>query len=295
MRIRLRHPQHLRRPRRTRSSVGLVAWVGLAGAAGPLVAQQLPWRIGTGAMDIGDGLAQIELDASYVFLDAAGTRQFMELTENPVSGTELATISPASEESYWFLVFEWDQIGYVDDSEGTAIDADALLASLRSGNEAANAERRKRGWAEMQILGWHERPFYDPGTNNLTWAIRGSSAGAVMINRNVRLLGRRGVMSVTLVSDPSELAAAGPAVDLLLTGFAFKPGSRYAEFVPGKDDMAKIGLTALIAGGAGAALAKTGLLARFWKAIVVGVLALAGIFARAFRSMFGGDPRRRRA
>ena len=46
----------------------------------------------------------------------------------------------------------------------------------------------------------------------------------------------------------------------------FKAGSRYAEFGQG-DKIAAYGLTALVAGGAGAALAKSGLLSKMWKAI----------------------------
>lgn len=250
-------------------------------------AQQLDWRLGEGVSEIGDGLASIRLDTSYVFLDAEGTRQLMELSENPVDGSEVATVAPSAMDEGWFLIFEWSPIGYVDDSEGSSIDADALLASIRAGNAEANKERRRRGWGELRIVGWYEEPFYDPVTNNLTWAVEGASEGGSVINRNIKLLGRRGVMSATLVADRTELVRAAPAVDELLTGFEFQPGSRYAEFVPGKDDVAKIGLTALIAGGAGAALVKTGLFARFWKLIVVGALAVAGAVSSFFRRIFG--------
>jgi uncharacterized membrane-anchored protein len=97
----------------------------------------------------------------------------------------------------------------------------------------------------------------------------------------VRLLGRRGVMNVDLVLAPEEVDAVVPAFEKVLGGFAFKQGSRYAEFVQG-DKVAAYGLTALVAGGAGAALAKSGLLGKFWKAIVVGVLALVGFIKKLF-------------
>ena len=42
------------------------------------------------------------------------------------------------------------------------------------------------------------------------------------------------------------------------------------------------GLAALVAGGAGVALVQSGLLARFWKLIVAGVLALGAGVKRIF-------------
>jgi len=92
----------------------------------------------------------------------------------------------------------------------------------------------------------------------------------------VKLLGRRGVMTVTIVSDPNELADASAATDALLTGYHFKTGSTYAEYLPGKDQIANYGLGALVAGGVGAAALKSGLLAKFWKYLVIGALGVAG-------------------
>src|SRR5262245_62095988 len=58
----------------------------------------LPWVHGPATAAIGNNLAEIQLSDSYVFLDANGTKHLMELTQNPVSGNELATISPADKD-----------------------------------------------------------------------------------------------------------------------------------------------------------------------------------------------------
>ncbi|MCP5120749.1 MAG: DUF2167 domain-containing protein [bacterium] len=242
----------------------------------------IEWQAGPGTAPIGD-FAELDLPDDFVYLDAADTKELMLLFENPVSDTELATVAPASDDEQWFLVFEWDDMGYVKDDEED-LDPDAILSSIRQGTEAANEERRQRGWATMDIVGWQEEPNYDPQTHNLTWAIIGASDGHQNINRIVKLLGRRGVMTATLVSSPEELAAASLATDRLLAGYSFNSGSTYAEFLPGKDRVAEVGLAALVVGGAGAALVKSGLLARLWKLIVVGVLALVAFV----RKLFGG-------
>lgn len=285
---------------RVHSLFAVVFWVLVAGAV-PIGAQEtetearaaegdgtqaegprIPWQMGAGTTPIGDALAEIDLSDQFVFLDADGTRQFMELLENPVSGNELATISPRADEENWFVVFEFDEIGYIENAEEEELDADALLESFRQGTEAGNEERRKRGWAEMQIVGWHEPPRYDSRTQNLTWSIIGRSGDHDVINRNTRLLGRRGVMSAVLVCDRAQLDAASAVVDTLLGGYRYTQGSRYADFVPGTDTIAKVGLAGLITGGAAVGLAKAGLLQKFWKVIVVGAAGLVAGIKRLF-------------
>jgi len=259
------------------SAALLLASTGFAEGEAPQPVR-LEWVRGPSVAPIGADLAEMPIGDDYVYLDADGTKQLMELTQNPVSGLEMATVAPASNDANWFLVFEFDQVGYVPDDEKDSLDADAMLTAIRKGTEAANEERRARGWGTMQIVGWHEPPHYDTRTNNLSWAITGESDGQRNVNRIVKLLGRRGVMTVTLVSSPDELATAIPAVETLLAGYQFKPGNTYAEYMPGTDQLATYGLTALVVGGAGAALVKSGLLAKLWKPIAVALFALgAGI------------------
>src|SRR5262245_14543363 len=239
---------------------------------------QLAWQPGPLTAPIGDALAEIDVPEGYVFLGQKDTAQLLELMHNPVSGSELATLAPASEQESWLLFFEWDPVGWVDDSEKDDLDADALLTSIQEGTKQANDERKSRGWSTIEIVGWHEAPHYDERTKNLTWAIEGKSDEHRVLNRMVKLLGRHGVMTVTIVSDPEEIAAASAATDRLLAGYQFRPGNTYAEYVPGKDKLASYGLTALVAGGLGAAAVKSGLLGKFWKfLVVVAVGAVAGI------------------
>jgi uncharacterized membrane-anchored protein len=244
----------------------------------------LNWVRGPGTAPIGDALAEIDLGEGYVYLDAEGSRRLMELTHNPVSGQEMATIAPVAEGEEWWVIFEFEESGYVSDDERDDLDADVMLESIRAGTEASNAERERRGWATMSIVGWHEPPHYDFETNNLSWAVIGKSGEHENVNRIIKLLGRRGVMTATLVASPNELDSAIYQVDSLLAGYRFQPGNTYAEYVPGTDKLAAYGLTALVVGGGAAALAKSGLLARLWKPIAIGLAALgAGI-----KRFFGG-------
>lgn len=244
---------------------------------------QLDFQHGPATFLVGDDLAEIDLSADFVFLDRSGTERLLEFTENPLSGMEQATVLPASDQEQWFVIFEWDDVGYVPDDESD-LDAEALLESITEGTALANEERQKLGWATMNIVGWHDAPRYDEETHNLTWAITAESDGTQNVNRIVKVLGRRGVMTITLVSSPNELVSADRQLAGILNDYRFQQGSTYAEYLPGTDKLAEYGLAALVAGGAGAALLKSGFLARFWKLIVAGAVGVAGVVRRFFRS-----------
>ena len=246
----------------------------------------IDWQVGPGTGQIGN-VAQIRLPEGYRFSGKAGVRRFLELTQNPTSGSELAVLAPAPDSGgRWFVIFDFDSVGYIKDDEKDKLDAAGILSSIKSGNDRGNEERRKRGWATLDILGWHTPPRYEQVSNNLTWAIRASSEGDEVVNYSTRLLGRRGVMQVDLVLDPDEVITAVPELGQLLGSFEFTSGNRYAEFTKG-DKIAAYGLTALVAGGAGAALAKSGLLGKLWKFLVFGAIAALAAIRKVVASLFG--------
>jgi uncharacterized membrane-anchored protein len=227
----------------------------------------IDWTPGPAVGDLG-GFAELQIPDGYLFTDKKGTQKILELTHNLSSGLEVGAVMPASEEANWIVFFEFNPSGFVKDDEKNAIDAPKLLKSLHDGNEEANKELQKRGWETFHVVDWAKPPYYDPRTQNLTWAILGrSGAGAMSVNHSVRVLGRRGTMSVDLVLTPEEYETVLPEFENLMGGYAFREGHRYADFIKG-DKVAAYGLTALIAGGAGAVAMKTGLLARFWKVLV---------------------------
>jgi uncharacterized membrane-anchored protein len=267
----------------------LLALVTLVLAA-PLAAQgkpsfeDIPWERGPIAGSLGAD-AEVKVPAECMFTGAAGAKQFMELTENPVDGTErgviLCNTAQSDSTGPWFIVFSFAATGYVKDDEKDKLDAGAILASIRRGTDAGNREREKHGWGTITIDGWAREPYYDSATHNLTWATRLSAGDDHTINHSIRLLGRSGVMHADLVTSAAQYATVLPAASGIIGGFSYTAGHRYSEWRSG-DKVAAYGLTALVAGGAGAALVGSGLLAKFAKVIMAGIAGLAA----AIRSRF---------
>ncbi len=243
----------------------------------------IPWEPGPTIGTVGSE-SKVEVAEHCLFTDEAGARRFLELTENPPTGIEKAVLYCEGElGDAWFVLFSFDPSGYVRDDEGRNLDADAILESVRRGTSNSNKQRRSLGWDTLAIDGWVRRPYYDASTNNLTWAIQARAQDdEPTINHSVRLLGRNGVMHVDLVTGPGEMDMALPTFDAMVASHQFLPGRRYWEWTEG-DRVASYGLTALVAGGAGAVAMKTGFLAKFWKLLLIPFLA----FGTWVKSLFG--------
>ena len=253
----------------------------------------IDWQRGPVTAKLGE-IAEIEIPEGYRFTDKAGAEKVLQATHNLISGQELGAI--VSNDSGWFMIFEFEDTGYVKDDD--KLDADAILKSITENTENANQQRSKRGWRPIHVTGWQTAPFYDPQTHNLTWAslVKGDNpAEEGSVNHSVRILGRKGTMNVDLVASPTEYAATTGNFATLMSGFHFTDGNRYSDFTKG-DKMAEYGLTALIVGGGAAVALKTGLLGKLgilllklWKVIIVGFVAIGAAIKKFFQNIFGKE------
>lgn len=255
---------------------------------------QFDWVKGPATAEMGE-IAEIKLPEGYVFTGAKGTQGILKAWGNPTSGDELGLVGPTSLE--WTVIFEFSEVGYIKDDEKSQLDAEKLLKSIQKGTEQSNKLREQMGAPPMHVTGWLEAPKYNPETHNLEWAIRGESAGREVVNYNTRLLGRKGVMSVTLLVDPAKMTETLPVYRNLLSEYGFKSGERYAEYRQG-DKLAKYGLTALIVGGTAVGAAKLGFFAwlavafkKFWKVLVIGLVAAAAGIRRLLFGVSGKEVR----
>ena len=157
------------------------------------------------------------------------------------------------------------------------------MSLIKQGTEKSNRERAKRGWSPLEVVGWVQSPHYNSDTHNLEWCIKGLSDGHPIVNWNTRLLGRSGVMRLTLVADPLVIESLQGEYQNIIGSFSYLKGNSYAEYRKG-DKIAKYGLSALVVGGATAVAAKTGLFKYLWKGLVVLVI---GGFAFLKKLIFG--------
>lgn len=250
------------------------------------VFESVKWQRGPCDASLGS-IADMRVPLGYIFAGEADTKRIMEVMGNTVSGEELGLLAPETFD--WFVVYEFDDVGYVKDDEKDSLDPAALLKSIQKSTEQGNKIRRKRGFPGLKNIRWLTEPYYDQQTNNLEWAIQGEDdTGDPFVNHNTRLLGRKGIMVVTLVSDPASVPDVMPEFKTSLKDFAFKAGNTYAEFRSG-DKLASYGLTALVAGGAAAVAVKTGLFKYIGKFLIFIAAGLAAFFKKIWRAIRGED------
>jgi len=259
----------------------------------------LPRR--TGKVALSEGKASLDLGPDFYFLDAAAARRV--LTEgwgNPpdVADGVLGMILPARfkplDDASWGVIVTYQDVGYVADEDAKTTDYDKLLVDLRQGEDEENASREKAGYKAIHLAGWAERPSYDAGKHVLIWArdLEIGRGEAHSLNYDIRVLGRKGVISLNAVAAPEALPELHAMAGRIAATAQFDQGSRYVDFKQGEDKVAEFGVAGLIAAGAGVAAAKKfGLLAlliAFGKKGIVLIIAAFGGLVTWFRNKFGG-------
>ena len=256
--------------------------------------QSLHLRNGT--IEVPEAKARFNLYGDFRYLDKADARRVLEdLWGNPPDEDVLGLIVPRSpgltDEQSWAVVVTWSDDGYVSDEDASKIDYTQLLHDMQEQTREANPEREKAGYGSLQLIGWAVPPRYDAGNNKLYWAKELQFDGEAnhSLNYDIRVLGRHGYLSLNAVSGMAELALVREGMEKLLPMAEFEPGARYADHNPKTDKVAAYGVATLIGGGLAAKaglFAKLGLLlAKFWKLLLIGVVA----FGAAAKKFFGGD------
>ena len=283
-------------------ALGLLAGATLLCAAAPAAlaqdeqdaaafVQSLHFR--SGAIEVPAAKARFNLDPEFRYLDQADARRVLEdMWGNPPDEDVLGLIVPRSpslaDDDSWAVVVTYADDGYVSDEDASSIDYDALLRDMQEQINAANPEREKAGYGTLQLVGWAVPPRYDAGNNKLYWAkeLEFNGQPGHVLNYGIRVLGRHGYLSLNAVSGMNELPLVRTGMEKLLPMAEFEPGARYADHNPKTDKIAAYGVATLIGGGLAAKaglFAKLGLVfAKFWKLLLIGVLALGGVVKKFF-------------
>ncbi|MEZ4887908.1 MAG: DUF2167 domain-containing protein [Chitinophagales bacterium] len=246
----------------------------------------------TGKVELGDGLAAIEVPTGYKFLDAQQSNYVLtELWGNPPSeslGMLLPEdISPISDNFSYAIDVSYSDEGYIEDKDAKSLDYDDLLEEMQKDAKEINDQRREMGYPAVDLVRWAAPPYYDEANKKLHWAKELAFEGepANTLNYNIRILGRGGYLNLNAIGEMDILPKVQADIGDILTSVNFNSGNRYSDFNPSMDKVAAYGIGGLIAGKV---LAKAGffaLLLKFWKIIAV---AIVGFFAFIKRMFTGG-------
>jgi uncharacterized membrane-anchored protein len=245
----------------------------------------------TGLVVLDNGIAQLNIPAGFKFLNKEQSKFVIsDLWGNPPREDILGMIfpdtdDPFSDSSFAFIV-SYDPIGYVKDGDADKINYDDMLKEMQNSEKDENAERIKSGYRAIHFVGWAQKPFYDKTKKVLHWAkeLNFGDEESNTLNYEVRILGRKGVLSLNAVASMSELQLVTKDIDKVLGMASFTKGNTYAEFDSKIDDVAAWTIGGLVAGKV---LAKAGFLALILKNIKLVVLGLIAFGGAAWRFITG--------
>jgi uncharacterized membrane-anchored protein len=249
-----------------------------------------PHVVGPKHVDLGNNTS-IDLPDGMVLFERAAAQELLRKSGNSPEGVVAMVFKPGSE---WHVFIEYQDSGYIDDSDADDLDAGELLDSYREGTQAQNKTRKSMGQSELFIDTWTEKPRYEKPVHHLVWGLAAHSTEGKVVNFFTRILGRNGYLSVDLIDEPERLDASKKEALAILQATRFNAGWAYADHV-GSDRSSGVGLRGLVLGGAGVAVAaKLGLIAKlllvFKKAFILIGAAVAGLFRWLFRRKSRATP-----
>ncbi len=244
-----------------------------------------------------DGDAVLNLGQAYYFVGKDDARKIIvDAWGNPPDQADdvLGMVFPAGATPFdsWGAVVTYEKTGYVSDKDASSTDYNKYIKDIQDGEADDNAQRKKNGYPTTHLVGWAQPPSYDKDHHYMVWArdLQFSGTTADTLNYDIRILGRRGVLSLNMVASMPELADIRPQAVQLAAAGGYATGARYEDYKNG-DAKAAYGVAGLVAAGLGLVVAKKlGLLAlilAFGKKIVILLMAGLAAIGRWFNSLFG--------
>ena len=233
----------------------------------------------TGKVILPGGAVSLQIPEGFRFLDSTQSKYVLtDLWGNPSRQDVLGMLLPpgsklSSDQTYTFVI-SFDAIGFVKDKDADDINYDDLLKNMQEEEVIENARRRSLGYDAIHMVGWAQPPFYDKNNKVLHWAkeLKFGEDAVNTLNYEVRILGRRGVLSLNAIGTMAVLPAVKKDIEKVLAIPSFTIGNRYQDFDSKTDDVAAWTVGGLVAGKI---LAKAGAF-KFLKIIIIGIAALFG-------------------
>jgi uncharacterized membrane-anchored protein len=251
----------------------------------------------TGVIKFPNGVAQLNIPSGFKYLNAEQSNFVLtDVWGNPPRQDVLGMLfpepnGPYSDSSFAFII-TYKAIGFVKDEDADKIDYDQMLNDMQKEEKEVNIERKKNGYSTIHIVGWAQKPFYDKSNKVLHWAkeLEFGDQEYHTLNYEIRILGRKGILSMNAVAGMHELPLVKKDIDKVLHMAAFTDGNKYGDFDSKIDNVAAWTIGGLVAGKVLAKVGAFAFFAKFFKAILVGIVALFGAIAKFFKRKKTDEP-----
>ena len=194
-------------------------------------------RFQKGLVELPDSNVRIELGPAYEFLNSEdATRVLNEVWGNPEGEAVLGLITPERQTPFaansWGIVLRYEAIGHVADGARERTNFPALITLLKAQAERLNGARRAAGYPNAELLGWASLPNYDLARHVLQWGMVLQIAGnpARTLNYEIRMLGRRGVLSMSIVANANQFPEIQQRIPGIVNMVSWAAGAEYDAY-----------------------------------------------------------------
>ncbi|MDH3349652.1 MAG: DUF2167 domain-containing protein [Desulfobulbaceae bacterium] len=246
-----------------------------------------------GNITLENNLVTLNLPEDFSYLSPEDTeRVLVDAWGNPPGNKTLGMVVPQEAglftQNGWAAIISYEEEGYVSDEEAEDIDYEEMKKEIQESSAESNKQRAEAGYGPIEFVGWAATPYYEKESHKLYWAkeLKFGDSEVNTLNYNIRVLGRKGVLLINIVSVMDQLQDIDAQIPTLLAMTEFNSGNKYADFDPKIDKVAAYGIGALVAG---TVASKVGLLAKlgafllaFKKFLIVIPLAIGGFVKKIF-------------
>jgi uncharacterized membrane-anchored protein len=236
------------------------------------------WQSGPATVFLED-IASVNVPENLAFFDEENTKRFMKENPPPPNGTEIGSLYNMNMQLYWNVIFEYHNIGHVDDRDKNEIHANELLESYKQSPEG----QHEKASAENQssVLRWDVEPVYEESKHQLRYSLglRDPLLQNGIVNYKVNFLTREGYISVILVTPSYYFEESRKQFEeMVLQNVKVNKSHTYEEFNASFDKKSELGLIHLIPGGEGVATKKEERQTLIKKGVILIVTASVTVF-----------------
>lgn len=194
-----------------------------------------------GKVIIEEAKATLDLPEGYRFTEAEGAKaadpDILGDPQDP-SSTFIGVVTPADvKKEPWSVIVEFYHEGYISDERSDLFRYENVLSNLRARDKESLKARVRSKDDSLKLIGWAIAPSYDESRKILTWAesLRSDDSKGSLISYNARLLSRRGMLKMQVVSGVEHLNQIEAAMPKIVDAVTFDSGEQYADFNPATD------------------------------------------------------------
>lgn len=244
-----------------------------------LVAQEHQYNPTHGPAEVTISNANVgfNLPEDYFFLQAADATALMREIGN-LSVDIDALVVPADEDANWFIYFKFSDLGYfkMEEVKEELEDID-LIGEIRKNTELNNQKRAKAGFSTIEVIGYAEKLSLNTSRQTLDFAIESVQEGQRFIERRSIMFGRKGLLLCSFVCSKERYFNVQATSNNMFASILFHNNYRYADFNPGIDKYAVVGIGTVLVGRE---ITRSGWLSRTLKILGKAIWAfIIGIFA----------------